>query len=51
MAVVVVVTATPKPLPTSKAQLCDLHNLSRLAKVKVIVMVTVTATDRPSTIS
>jgi hypothetical protein len=44
---VAMVTATPNPLPTSKAQLWDLHILSRLA----MVMVTVTVTDIPSTTS
>jgi hypothetical protein len=55
MAVVVaveVVMGTPNPLPTSKVQLWDLHNLSRLAMIKVMVMVmvtvTVTDTDSPS---
>jgi hypothetical protein len=52
-----VVKATPNPLPTSKAQLLDLHSLSRLAMVKVkdmvkiMVMVTVMVTDSPSTTS
>jgi len=51
--VVAVVTATHNRLPSSKAQLWDLHSLPRLAMVKVMVMVTVTAMvkDRPSTTS
>jgi hypothetical protein len=54
MAVVVaVVMATHNPLPTSKAQLWDLHSLSVLAMVMVTVTVmdTVTVTVTPSTTS
>ena len=49
--VMVVVMATPILLPTSKAQLWDLHTLSVLAMVKDMVMVTVMITDIPSTTS
>jgi hypothetical protein len=35
---VAVVKATPNPLPSSKVQLWDLHRLSVLALVKVMVM-------------
>jgi hypothetical protein len=45
---VAVVMATPNHLPTSKAQLLDLHSLSVLAMVMVTVTVMDTGTDSPS---